>query len=153
MSFFNFLFKSHQKLEHYIPEEFVDQITYKIKGKDSIKYIHPDMLLTMDMIREYFGLPVTINNWKWDNTVYSRKWSSLRTSQSIYYTKYSMHTFGRAIDFIVSGVSSKEVQKEILTHQDDKAFKFIKRIEKNTIGWTHIDNFEMNKNKIYVFRP
>ena len=142
----------YYKPKHFITQEFVDKNTYSIRGEDSINNIDTRMLITMDRIREYFDKPITINNWKWGG---DRSWSGLRTKDSKNFSQYSQHTFGRAIDFVMKGISAQEVRDEIKSHQDNKAFEFITRMEEfDGMQWIHIDCKNWNREDgIYVFKP
>ncbi len=124
-------------LKHFTIEEFVDSETYKTREEQSIALIDWRMLWTMDMIHEYFNKPITINNWHINS---NREWSGLRTNNSPYYSQYSQHSFGRAIDFLVKDIESSEVRKTILNNIDEEAFKYITTVEDfEDMSWIHID--------------
>lgn len=141
--------------EHFVDEEFVDPSTFhrlSQKGLDVLGGMDIRMLITADEIREYFDKPMVINNWKWGG---NRKWSGLRTKDSENFSYDSQHTYGRALDFYMKGISSQEIRDEIKSHYDVRAFRFITRMEEfDGMSWVHVDCKKWDKsNGIYVFKP
>jgi uncharacterized protein YcbK (DUF882 family) len=125
------------KLRNFSVQEFVDPISFSKRGKKSISIMDWRMLWTADMIREYFDKPMTINNW---HTGGNRKWSGIRYENCANYTPYSQHSYGRAIDFLIKGMESADVRKEIMNNPDEEAFKYITCIEDfDGMSWVHID--------------
>jgi hypothetical protein len=128
---------NNYQLIHFKVQEFVDKDTYNKRGDASISCIDWRMLWTMDSIRDYFRKPITINNWHIGK---EREWSGIRFVESQYYSKLSQHSFGRAIDFIVSGIDSAEVRKTIRDNPNEDAFKYITTLEDfSGMSWIHID--------------
>ena len=138
----------YYKPKYFRIEELVDPETFEKYGERSLTFLDPRILITLDAIRVFFGRPITVNNWLWGG---NRKWSGLRTKESTYYSPYSQHSFGRAIDFVVSGISAEDVQKKILEHQE--LFPHVTRMEKGTLTWTHIDCANYDYGGIYYFNP
>jgi len=141
---------------HYIPkyfkvQEFIDKSTYEKYGDYSLRFMDMRIIITADKIREYFGKRMTINNWLWKK---NREWSGLRTAKSPYYSPYSQHSFGRAIDFLIEGVDANEVREEIIKHPWHDAFKYITTLE-DDVSWVHADTraYDKNKNGIFLFKP
>ena len=66
-------------------------------------------------IRDYFGKPVTINNW---HNLGKYEQSGFRRNNTLVGSKYSQHKFGRAIDIKITGVNPVEVQTEIKLKYD-----------------------------------
>lgn len=125
------------KLKHFVVQEFVDPETYSIRGDKSISVMDWRMLWTADMIREYFDKPMVINNWHVGG---SRMWSGIRYENSPEYSKFSQHTYGRAIDFYMKGIDSAEIRKTILDSPYEDAFKYITTVEDfPNQSWVHID--------------
>jgi hypothetical protein len=155
--YFRFL-HNHSELINYTPKyfksyELVDRATYSKRGKLSYQLIDARILYTMDMIKEYFGVEhsVTINNWYWGK---NREWSGLRIYGSPYYSLYSQHSLGRAIDFIIDGIDAKYIRTCIINNPNHKAFKYITAIEDFAgMSWVHIDcrNYDKKKNGLLIF--
>ena len=135
-------------------EELVSRKVYKKYGERSWQFIDPTLIKVIDLIREHFNAPVTINNWLWGGNLEQR---GLRTNcdeivkeKTEANTLYvSQHCLGRAVDFNVKGLSSREVYEEILKNKEK--FCLISRIEniKNTPNWCHVD--VANTDKFTIF--
>ena len=135
-------------------EELVSIKVYKKYGEKSWQFIDPTLIKVIDLIREHFNAPVTINNWLWGGNLEQR---GLRTNcddivkeKTEANTLYvSQHCLGRAVDFNVKGLSSREVYEEILKNKEK--FYLISRIEniKNTPNWCHVD--VANTDKFTIF--
>jgi len=138
------------KPKHFKIQEFVDPITYDKFGNKSLMFFDEKILIIADNLKEYFDTTITINNWFWNG---ERKWSGLRTNKSDYYSSYSQHSFGKAIDFQVKNIPTSEVRKTILKHQKKKCFEYITRMENNTPTWIHVDCANINTNEILLFNP
>jgi hypothetical protein len=133
--------------KYFKPYEFVDRETYRIRGARSLQLIDVRLLWTMDAIKEYFGVEfsVTINDWYWGG---KREWSGLRTYGSPYYSPYSQHSFGRAIDFLISGHNANYIRLCIKKDPNNPAFKYITAIEDfEGMTWIHIDVRTWNKKR------
>ena len=142
----------HYKPKYFQTEELVDPYTFAHKGEAALGTMDVRILITADNIREYFGRVMTINNWHIGG---EREWSGLRTKDSTYYSPYSQHSFGRAIDFLIKGLDAQEVRDRIKADQNHKAFQYITRMENYpTMSWIHVDCMNWNReNGIYVFKP
>jgi len=123
--------------KHFKIHEFVDPATYRARGDKAIALIDWRMLWTMDAIREYFDVPITINNWFWGGP---RKWSGIRYANSDEYSQFSQHSYGRAIDFVSAKMVAAEMRKKIMDNPNEEAFQYITTIENFTnMNWVHID--------------
>jgi hypothetical protein len=141
----------YYKPKNFCVEEFVDPEIFHKRGSKSLQLMNPKILITADRIRDYFDRKMTINNWKWGG---SRMWSGLRTASSSYHSMTSQHTFGNAIDFLIDGIDSKDVRKEIIKNQKDPAFEFVTRLEEfEGMSWVHVDCANVNSNKILIVGP
>lgn len=135
-------------------EELVSKKVYKKYGEKSWQFIDPTLIKVIDLIREHFNAPVTINNWLWGGNLEQR---GLRTNcddivkgKTETDTLYvSQHCLGRAVDFNVKGFSAAEVFNEIVRNKEK--FYLISRIEniKNTPTWCHVDVANVDEFKIF----
>ncbi|MGF1788738.1 D-Ala-D-Ala carboxypeptidase family metallohydrolase [Photobacterium swingsii] len=121
------------KLQHFKPQELVSKSTYNARGSKSIELMDERILITLDQLRINLGRPITVNNWIWNGQFQQR---GLRTQEAKEYSKYSQHTFGRAVDFDVKGMSASEVRAHILTNIN--LYPFISFVEVG-INWVHVD--------------
>lgn len=79
----------------------------------------------MDLIREFFNVPITIQSWYRPHLY----------NELVGGAKNSAHLYGMAVDFMVEGMESKDV-REILQH---KLSEFNIRMEKLETPHVHID--------------
>ena len=145
------------KLKNFIIQEFVDPSTYKKFGGVSILCIDVRLMKLMDTLRELFGVPITINNWKWGG---DRQWSGIRTPDSPYYSWYSQHSYGRACDFLVRGLSGAEARFIIEKWYEEGLLGddiHITMEYGDKVTWVHIDIRETTNwvkgivNKFYIW--
>jgi len=148
--------KDSESFHSYTPKyfnvcEFVSRDMYNLLGDDSLLTMDIRIVMTADLIREYFDVPIIINSWRWGGL---RNWSGLRTNDSPYYKKTSQHSFGRAIDFISPNMSAKNMRNTILENPKEPAFKYITGVEDfDGMDWVHVDCRNLNKkqNRYLVF--
>lgn len=115
-------------------KELVSKETYAKRGEKSWQLMDDRLLMTIDKLREKYG-KMTINSWSFGG---NRNWAGLRTSDSPWYSTYSQHTFGRAVDIIFNDITAEEVRKDILADPDSDVFASINSFEEGT-SWLHID--------------
>jgi len=126
-------------MKYFEVKELVPKDVYKERGERSIELMDSRILGALDALREIVGLPFVVNSIK-----YGRDASGLRMPFSKHYSKYSQHSFGRAIDFIVPDYKT--------THPEDLGYEAIYSIIKQNRetlkdihfvevvdGWVHID--------------
>lgn len=130
------------------PYELVDQKTFEKFGTESWKFFRPELLQTLDELRNLFASPITINDWR-DGGNYT--WSGLRTQDCYIGAKWSPHRFGMAADIKVRGMAAKDVQKSILQLAKAGNLKKLRRMELETLTWTHVDVMETGSEGIVTF--
>lgn len=113
--------------------EYVPPEIYKKYGEDAWWFVDPVQVHMDDVLREYFGVPVIINNWIDGG---SRMYSGFRPCDCTVGGVLSQHRFGRASDKIFKGFDAREIQQEILKHP--AIFHDIRGIELN-VDWVHTD--------------
>ncbi len=123
------------KLQHFTTQEFVPKRIYKERKYKAIQLISYDLLHFIQSLRLALNLPITLNDWHVGGVYQYR---GLRTTESEDYTPYSMHTFGKALDFKVSGMTAQEVRDWIIEHRDLDWVKPITFIE-DAVSWVHVD--------------
>jgi hypothetical protein len=135
------LFAKHFKVQEFVPEE-----VYRELGNMSMLLIDSRMVKTADAIREYFGVPMNINDWCFGGNIQYRGYRPLYSCVG---AKWSQHKFGRALD-IVSRIPASEIRKAILDNQED--FPFVSAME-DDVNWLHVDCRNIDyKNGIYLFK-
>lgn len=100
------------------------------------------ILRAIDILRDELG-PITINNWFWGG---NRNNSGLRDSSSPYYSKWSQHSWGRAVDMIFKNMDAttarSRIKKLIRQGKMKKAglsFTFEEKMRGKEISWVHMD--------------
>lgn len=126
------------KPKHFKAQELVPKHIFELRGEKSLELIDERVIITLDTLRELLGKPITVNNWLWGG---NRNWSGLRTagfysSIEAFEKSLSQHKYGRAVDFLVKGMSADEVREFI--YKNKEKFPYITFIE-TEISWVHID--------------
>ena len=134
-------------MKHFDISELVDKKTYFDQGEKAFAYFDEDALIMLDDLREFFGSPVTVNNWKNGGKF---QWRGLRNPSSPVYSQGSMHSKGSAFDCDIKGYTAEDARKIILANQNHELLKRIMRIEAD-VNWLHIDNKPVSK-RIYLFK-
>ncbi|KFA99388.1 D-Ala-D-Ala carboxypeptidase family metallohydrolase [Vibrio sp. ER1A] len=124
--------------KHFKPQEFVSPSIYSKRGVKSLELMDERILRTIDDLRVNLGKPITVNNWLWNG---QRKQSGYRdqsfySTDSEYASSLSQHKYGRALDFLVKGMSAPDVRRHIL--ENKHLYPYITFIEVD-IEWCHID--------------
>ena len=125
-------------MKYFKPVEYLPKEVHDFCGDLGMRYIDQKIPLIMDAIRDFFGKPITINNW---NIGGDRNGSCLRLPSNKDYIQFSDHSYGRACDFVVEGVDSISVQLNIvksITLSAQLKTLGLTSIEDGTEGWTHI---------------
>ena len=131
--------------------ELVNRETYDKMGDRAIELFTPDALAALDGIREYFGAPVTVNNWHSGGPFEWRGWRTLKKAAELGAPK-SAHARGEAFDCDIQGVTAEEARQRILDDKSNPLLLKITRIEAN-VNWLHFDVTELpyGVHRIYVF--
>lgn len=118
-------------------KELVSKNIYEKYGDQAWIFFDPKILITADQIRQYFNVPMIVNNWA---TGGSRQYSGYREIDCNIGKENSQHRQGRALDIICS-LSAKFMRKKIL--ENSILFPFLKCMENSVdgkgISWLHID--------------
>jgi len=132
---------------HFKAFELVDPITYAKFGEGALQLFNPLALQALDTMRDYFKVPITVNNWKTGGPF---KWRGLRTVDCLEGAKWSQHRLGGAFDCDVRGKTADEARSEIIYN---KGFKIITCLEAD-VNWVHLDVRNIDtRNGILIVRP
>lgn len=124
--------------------ELVDKDTYNNTPHHKLWWALDDRILkAIDILREEIGVSITINNWHWGK---DRQWSGLRVPSSPYYSQWSQHSFGRAVDMLFTGINATDARKKIKALIDSGkldsvalSFTFEEKMKGKEISWVHMD--------------
>lgn len=122
------------KCKYFKIYELVPKAVYEARGEKAWQLLDENILRTIDKLREKYGR-ITINDWKWGG---KNQWRGLRTADSKYFSQYSQHTFGRAMDLIFNDITAEDVRQDILRDLNSELYKYITSFEEGT-SWLHID--------------
>lgn len=125
----------HYIAKHFSIEELVDRATFEQFGQKAWMFFSPIALRQLDNLRDYFGEPVTINNWKQGGQFQFRGFRPRAYSLG---GEFSQHRLGNAFDLDVKGMAASAVRQEILTHKDHLLLKDINCLE-DKVNWVHFD--------------
>ena len=121
--------------EHFSIKELVDKKTYSDRGEKSIELLNPNMLWTLDRLRERYG-SITINNWSWGGQY---QFSGFRPKNCSVGALYSQHRLGNAFDLKFKDYTPEKMRALIKINADKDDFKYISCVELETPTWVHID--------------
>ena len=139
------------KSKYFKIQELVSRNVYEKYGEKSWEFIDYRLIKVLDLLREHFNKPITVNNWIWGGTLEQRglraNYDEMVKNKKDYYI--SQHCLGKAVDLNVKGMTVQEVYEEILKNKDK--FYLISRIEniKDTPTWIHVDVANVDKFKIF----
>lgn len=136
-------FKTHEIL----PQK-IDQMI----NNEIVKYsmFDPRVLIFLDWARDRYG-SLTVNDYTWGG---SNQWRGLRTPDSKYYSKNSMHSFGKAVDFVSERFSAQEIITDLKELSKRGKAPEISRVEDlEGMTWVHGDTKNTNREGIYFFKP
>jgi hypothetical protein len=117
--------------KHFELYELVDPVTYKRFGDRAWMFFDDETLMMIDGIREYFGVPTTINDWYWGGRF---QWSGLRTIDCTEGSKWSIHRLAKGFDMKAKGIPAETMRGETMAHQDHDLLRYINRME-NGVSW------------------
>lgn len=142
-------------LWEFLPEETFIELSTPV----SISLIDSRIIGISQFVRDRFGKPTTINDWKSGGKYnYSgyRPYDLMHDPRNtrIRFAKNSQHKFGRAVDLKVRGISSEEVQQDIRDNYKELYQPLgLTRMELATVGWTHVDVAYTDLDDLVVFSP
>ncbi|MFO0387607.1 MAG: hypothetical protein ACK505_12570 [Flavobacteriales bacterium] len=144
--------KRIQVTDNFYLDELIDPVTYAARGERSLQLMDMRIILALQYLREIIGKPITVNTWARRGNLSLRGYRPEGTRTG---AKWSQHKFGRALDFNVDGMTTREVHAVIMQHER----YFIERGWITTIEdardsptWVHIDCRYTGLDKILVVR-
>ncbi len=133
--------------DHFYLDELVPKEIYMLFYEKSIMFLDPRTKDIIEGVRNYFGVPIVINNW-W--TGGNRHESGFRLPSTSTGALYSQHKFGRAFDMVFPPKTDYEKIRQTIRERYDSFKKMgITTIEAGTQGWLHVDCRQTNMDKLY----
>ncbi len=135
---------------HFKIYELVDRVTYQLYGDKAWELLHPDLIHSVNGVRDFLQVPVTVNSWYGGGPYQYRGY---RNENCPVGAKNSYHKRGMAADFNAKGLTAEEVRQAIKDNQDDPRLIKIMRME-DEVSWVHIDLgvVREGKSRIYLFK-
>ena len=133
------------QFRHFRPEEVLPPTMFHAHGALGLLVMDSRILWTLDAIRDFFGVPVTVNTWL-DGGQQSQR--GFRDDPGVG-AALSQHRYGRAADFDIQGVTAAEFRELAKSGalggpgHPESVLQYVTRIEEtnggNPIGWIHTD--------------
>ena len=136
--------------ENFYLDEVMHPTMYKKFGAKSRWFIDQRLIDIVQFIREKTGQPITVNDWYKGGRFKERGLRNPNTSTG---AKYSQHKFGKALDFVVSGMSADEVRENILGEWKDDLMELGLTAIEAGVSWVHIDIRNTGEKDIMIFYP
>lgn len=132
-------------------DEFVPKEIYMQYYEKSLMFINPIAIKMAEGIREYFNVPIIINNW-WTGGDYN--YSGFRQPDCKVGAYLSQHKMGTsAIDcHFPKGTDYEKVRQTIRDKYDTFRKMGITTFERN-VNWLHIDCRQTGMDKLYEVNP
>lgn len=120
---------------YFKPIELVDPKTYERMLDGCLELFNPQALQALDDLREFFGVPVIVNNWHEGGPF---RYRGYRPPEYKGGAKFSQHRLGKAFDCDIHGFTAEEARTRILKHKDNPLLCLIMRLE-GGVNWLHFD--------------
>lgn len=141
------------KLNDYFElQEFVPPQIYSKFGDRSIQFLDPKIIALATAYREFFKLPVKINNWHTGGPYSYRGYRPPRVNIG---SEYSQHKFGRAFDCNIGSYTSQQMFDLIVENFEHFKQYGLTTLEnyKFTDGWLHSDVRVTGIDKLLIVDP
>lgn len=138
--------------DYFDVREFVPpQIWNKFK-ESSIWFIDPKVIAIATAYREFFNVPIIINNWYNGGSFMYRGYRPPRANVG---SEYSQHKMGRAFDCHTTAMSSRELHKLIIDNQKHFMEFGLTTLEDPAFSptWVHSDCRPTNMNELLIVKP
>ena len=145
-------------MKYFKTYELVDQKTFETMGENALTLFTPEILIALDNVREFFGEPMTVNNWHEGGPFQWRGYRTFAEADILLHLPpgthpgQEQHAAGNAFDFDVHGMTAEEVRQTIVLNKDNPLLVNITRLEAN-VSWVHMDAkaLVLPQTRIHVF--
>lgn len=125
---------------------------YKHRPDKLLWFIRPSTIISTIKLREYYAVPVTVNNWHIGGILKNRGW---RFPGSTVGSRLSQHKAGMAIDYNVKYLTAEEVYASVRANQQDfidMGWTTVEAVH-YTPSWSHLDARHTGFDDIYIVTP
>ena len=131
--------------------EIIPKSTFYAQGEEAWGLLTPELLYSLEGLRDFLGCPVSVNNW-WNNTSsYARQYCGYRPPECTVGAEFSQHKLGNAADCHIKGADYDQLRLHIMENKDDERLIKIMRLEAD-VPWIHLDCLFV-KERIRLFNP
>lgn len=134
---------------YFLIKELVPPEVYAAEGDRAMVHVDERIVESLDQIRDFFGVPVTVNNWHVGGSFKYRCYRPEGCSIGAQRSMHKMDPCGAA-DCDVFGIDARKVRVTILANA--QKFPHIRRME-NSVNWVHIDIKPHDGTGIILFNP
>lgn len=134
--------------------EFVPKSIYNLFGKESYRFISPFQVNVVQAVRNLAKKGVNVNTWPFSKN--GHNYRGYRPPLTRVGARFSAHKTSDAIDFDVTGMSTRQVHKLIMDNHDLFWGLGVRRLEHpaHTPTWIHADNKgREGQTRIRLFKP
>ena len=135
-------------MKHFQLQELVSKETFDAMGEDAWHLFSAEALIALDDLRDFFGLPITVNDWAEGGEF---QWRGYRTPEkaTALGSPNSRHRFGDAFDCDIRGVTADHARAMIIAAKNNPYLIRIQRLEEG-VNWVHFDLMPVAK-RIHLF--
>lgn len=141
-------------------EDYVSRVVYQKWGENSLWFMDQEMVKFSFDFRKALNKPVNINTWREGGTFVG---SGFRDQSVKEWKPFSQHSFGRAIDLRVSGMTSFELvdfliknrsKFPMITSYEDPDDTVVKNAQGIAVGgWLHVDKRHTGMADLFKVNP
>lgn len=142
------------KIEELVSKQVYEYFSRKYGVNFCWKFFQERVLKDLDIIREFHGQAITINNWKFGGSlIQCGLRSNVDPLVKAKLTPYcSGHTLGIAFD--LHSKDNKKLFNDVLNLIDNGTLKAFRRLESRQStkdGWVHVDALQTESGKLEIF--
>lgn len=138
--------------DNFFLDEFIDPVTYSARGARSIELMDMRIILAIQYLRDITGKKITVNNWIHGKILRLRGYRPEGTRIG---AKWSQHKYGRALDFNIEGMTTREVHALILEHEQvfiERQWITVIEDPRDSPTWIHVDCRYTGMDKIRIVK-
>lgn len=138
--------------QYFTIQELVPSSIYSAYGERSWMFLDREAVEMLNQIREFIGVPITVNNWATGGTY---ELSGFRPPDTSIGGKLSQHKFGRAFDLKFRNMTAADAHRRIRDDADKFMSFGLTTIEDIafTPTWVHIDCRITGQTDLLIVKP
>lgn len=127
-------------------KELVSKFIFEKFGERAWQFFDHRILENLQAIREHYGVPITVNDWHKGGTFQYRGFDEggFRKEGT------SQHNHGRAIDYIITGISAEQHRKDLKGGKIKLPYPNV--YVEDEVTWNHMDVRQSENIGVYLFK-